>query len=197
MRTFRWSSRDGIQDLGVDAALSYAMAINDQGLIVGRMRTEEGFIGFVWEAGKGVRRLETLGGCSTIPLVVNDSGTVAGQASLPDGACHAFLWTAATGIQDLGTLGGTNSCARGINEAGQIVGCSQTTDGLRRAFVWAEDTGLQQLDSLGGEMCRALVISDSGVIAGNATSDTGEKHACLWKPLMEVRTAAARSQAGW
>jgi probable HAF family extracellular repeat protein len=65
--------------------------------------------------------LGTLGGSSSIPAAINESGHVVGWSQVAVGSVmtHAFLWTPTTGMMDLGQ--GT-SFATAINNRGHVGG---------------------------------------------------------------------------
>jgi probable HAF family extracellular repeat protein len=112
---------------------SYARAINDSDAVVGDVYFIYGSAyisgavitrGRVWQGGLA-QDLGDLGGKSTSPESINNSGEVVGVSEAPGGLRHAFYWTASSGIRDLGTLPfGRESQAFDINDSGQIIGVS-------------------------------------------------------------------------
>src|SRR6185369_8175765 len=71
-----------------------------------------------------VTDLGTLGGSFSSPSAINNSGQIAGYASLAgDETNHGFLYSGGV-ITDLGTLGGSYSAAWAMNDSGQIAGHS-------------------------------------------------------------------------
>ena len=131
-----------------------------------------------------VTNLGTLGGLSTLPAAVNDTGQVVGQSQTAGGPVHAFLWTSESGMVDLGTLGGTYSYATAINDAGQVVGYSHNTEAyLHSAFLWTAEDGMVNLGTLGGTSCSSATgINNAGQVVGWSEFNGGEVYAFLWTP---------------
>src|SRR5687768_10329286 len=65
----------------------------------------------------------TLGGDSTLPTDMNDSGRIVGYSTTAQGRNHGFVWDNGV-LADIGTLGGPESFAHGVNGAGIVVGGS-------------------------------------------------------------------------
>ena len=124
---------------------SWAVAVNDAGLVVGRSYTtrDAAIHAFSWTRATGMTDLGTLGGCCSVAVAVNDaarpptcsrkpcpapptttkSAQVVGYSNTTgDASTHAFSWTVSGGMTDLGTLGGNFSFASAVNNAGQVVG---------------------------------------------------------------------------
>ena len=116
--------------------------------------------------------LGTLGGTSSEPLGINNSGQIVGYATTPSNvATHAALWTNSTSPAiDLGTLpGGGYSIASGINASGQIVGQSSNILTNYHAVSWTNRfTTAIDLGTLGGSIGAAGGVNDSGQIVGSA-----------------------------
>ena len=131
--------------------------------------------------------LDTLGGGGTFAAEahgLNDAGSTAGQAALPNGDLHAFFWRDGA-ITDLGTLGGPDSpvavANHTINERDAVVGFSQTstpdpngenfcvlpTGLICLPFTW-ENGVLTALPTLGGNNGQALGVNNRGQIVGQA-----------------------------
>jgi probable HAF family extracellular repeat protein len=184
---------------------SAAVAINDQGQVVGISGTCDNAVGaysathaLLWQDGR-VFNLGNIGGHGwNTPDSINQRGEVVGFADVPgdvvDGQLvpnfHAFLWTPEHGMVDLGTLpGDAISEATGINNEGQIVGISFGANFTHpRAFVY-QDGKMTPLDSLlVGSPNLSLVatgdINDEGEITGQAVdTTTGAAPAFLAAPL--------------
>ncbi|HKY27575.1 MAG TPA: DUF3466 family protein [Pyrinomonadaceae bacterium] len=179
--------RDGVvHNLGTLSGYKYsqAFAINNTGLIVGRVyngNPEDPVApmrAVIYEDGV-MRQIGTLGGTSSMAFAVNDLGSVVGAARTTSGEQHAFLYYGGV-MHDLDTLGGNLSTARGINSRGQIVGGSRLAiPGQRHAFVF-EFGVMRDLGTLGGNFSEAFAINDSGQIVGQAETATGERHAFLY-----------------
>jgi probable HAF family extracellular repeat protein len=203
---FLWDSTNGMQDLGGLGGVNYvgsdragsvgsANAINDAGQVVGvaytRARdTVDPEHAFLWEAGRGMQDLGTLGGFDSEALSINKKGQVVGRGrTAKSGDNHAFLWDTRRGMQDLGTLGGKTSEAHGINDSGQVVGSSGIGDnGLNdHAFLWEAGTGMKDLGSLGGAGSCAYRINNSGVVVGTADTSKGSHAAFVWNAGREMK----------
>ena len=176
-----------------------ATAINQRGQIAGISGACGGAVGgataahmVIWQDGKLVRTLPTLGGSYwNTPMDINDFGLVVGFSDTPGDAVgapnfQAFLWSAepvdcngteSAGTCDLGTLSGDAlSEALGVNDWGQVVGISLGSTPFGQAFIY-EGGKLQNLNSLvlSGTtlfLTDAQDINDEGVITGQAYDPT-------------------------
>jgi probable HAF family extracellular repeat protein len=205
-RAFLW--QDGVmQDLGTlgTGTDAYAMAINEQGQVIGISYTNSTPNGvttscstgpiptqdpFLWENGQMID-LGTLGGTCGIPTWINNFGEVVGDSDLAgDQNSHAFLWTKRRGMQDLGTLGGSSAGPAMINDLGEIVGASLLEgDNQFDAFLW--DGKMHDLGTIEG-CAAALAINERSQVVGNwgdfPNCDTG---AFLWEnggPIVDLST---------
>jgi len=188
-----------------------ATAINNRGQIVGSGSGQHGgeldTHAFLWEKGKGLRDLGTLGGKQSVissidrgigeiafggtyfPRAINELGQIVGASTLRNGRWHGFLWQDGK-LTDLGALGNDQaSAAIAINGRGQIVGVSTSAatnppfnwDSKEEghAFVWQAGK-LTRLPTLGGTQSFAGAINERGQIAGSSTTRTGQRHAVIW-----------------
>jgi probable HAF family extracellular repeat protein len=133
---FYWSSATGAVDLGVTNGntLSFALAINDSGEIVGYQFGNSGFSAFRWTQATGMQTLADFGLLGGVAYAVNDSGQIAGVAGQ-----HAVLWAPDGTFQELGTLPGDGaSSATLINRGGHVAGFSRPSNccGKQRTFFW-------------------------------------------------------------
>jgi probable HAF family extracellular repeat protein len=135
--------------------------------------------------------LGTLGGAFSVPIDLNDSGTVVG-VSVPAGdtALRGFVWRRGVMI-DIGSLGGPQAGVSSINSSGQVVGFSDlnrpaapsifnTTSLFCNPPVVAgqaapichailRDRGhLVDLGTLGGQNSAAGSVNDRGQVVGVA-----------------------------
>jgi probable HAF family extracellular repeat protein len=191
---FLWDSVHGMQDLGGLGGVYYvgsdragsvgsANAINDAGQVVGSGYTRDTMPeqhAFLWEAGRGMQDLGTLGGNESKASGINGKGQVVGFSRSGRGTNpHAFLWDRHGGMQDLGTLGGEsqdNSEAHGINDIGQVVGGGYVSG---HAWLWESGHGMRDLGTLGGATSGAYRVNNSGQVMGIADTRDGS-HAFLW-----------------
>ena len=131
-----------------------------------------------------VTYLGTLGGNTSTPTDINDSGQVVGYAATEDGSTHAFITGPnGVGMTDLGTLGGYRSQAFGINNSGQVVGVSWTGYSGRHAFITGPNgVGMTDLGTLGGYQSEAHDINNSGQVVGWAGIANNRSHAFITGP---------------
>ena len=177
-RAFLW--QNGVmQDLGtLGGTDAEAVLINESGQVVGWSYTSSapspscgpplGFLttgSFLWEKGKGMVNLGTLGGTCTLAINLNNRGQVVGLSYLTgDQSAQAFLWDRGTFTD----LGGANSAANAINDAGEIVGYVGTQNGGFHAALWKNGL-LTDLGNVGNDACTfALSINSQGQLVGGS-----------------------------
>ena len=211
-RAFLWENgvmRD-IGDLGGPDA--YAIYINDRGQIAGSSFTSAvsnpstgipTIHPFLWEKGKGMKDLGTLGG--TIAQAVNgmnEGGEVVGATTMAgDQTHHPFLWDGKR-LNDLGTFGGPNGEAAWINSEGDVVGLAQPTNvctvgpGGGHAFLWRHGR-LHDLGTTGGlDNSEADYINSQSQVVGYSFScDLSAADAFLWEKgsIVDLNTLIPRS----
>jgi probable HAF family extracellular repeat protein len=191
IHAFVWQASTGMHDLGtLGGPNSYALDINDLGLVVGWSSTATGKLhAFLWQPNTGMRDLGSLPGeAASYAEGVNDQAQVVGYADQP--APEAFLWQSANGLLALGALPGyCCSEAYAVNRQGQVVGRSiQSTEHETfvpyHAFLWQAGTGMQDLGTLpGGAASYAYDINDKGQVVGSSTTYDGQQSPVLWQPL--------------
>jgi probable HAF family extracellular repeat protein len=205
-RAFLW--QNGVmKDLGTlgTGTNAYAMAINEQGQVIGISYTNSTPNGittpcstgpiptqdpFLWENGKMID-LGTLGGTCGFPSWINNYGQVVGSSDLAEDLTqHAFLWTRFKGMKDLGTLGGSSSNASMINDSGLAVGGSQLEgDTQFDAFLW--DGKMRDLGTLDGANCAyAFSVNAQEQVVGNSGAGCANS-AFLWEdggPMVDLST---------
>jgi probable HAF family extracellular repeat protein len=184
-------------DLGsLGGTVSYAFAINDSGLIVGRSQIvgDQHQVAVSYTNGSVVP-LGSLGGDDSEALAINNNGIIVGDSwTVNDAADHAFEDIGGT-LTDLGTLGGLESRAEAINDNGVIVGDS-TTSGWNDDRAFIEDDGqMTDLNSLVTNLPadfvleEATAINDSGQILANGAFElpggSGQYESFLLTPVPE------------
>ncbi len=204
--------KDGqIIDLGTfGGTFSYAADINDFGQVTGfalnghsdafvpgddalAMECGAGLVpsemrAFIWQQGRGMRNLGTLGGPESCAKYINQRGQVTGMSytsytpnagtGIP--AFEPFIWTNGRMI-GLGGLGGTQGFASGINDQGQVAGESYLPgDQIIHAFFW--DHGEMTDVAPASDYAVANAINDNGEVVGGA-HHPGAEHgfAYLWR----------------
>jgi probable HAF family extracellular repeat protein len=151
-----------IIDLGtLGGENSFATAINDRGVVVGRSQTADGtYHGFRWRRGV----LTDLGPFS--PSDINNRGQIVGTR---DDTTGAYLWRRGTLVR-LGTL----AFPYAINDRGQVVGTSAVAGGVDVPARWSRGTVRRlPLDSVSD-------INNRGQISGGRLSGATGFHASVW-----------------
>ncbi len=162
-----------LEDLsGAVGEPSYALAINDSGLIVGSSvysPARQG--GFLYD---GQMHWDFPAGL--YPTDINNSGEVVGQ---DQGYQTAALWQDGQMVL-LDGLGGSSSVASAINDCGQIVGGAQVGDGqVFHATVWTGGVPLD-LGTFGGSYSWARDTNAAGMVVGSSEDTNTESHAFVW-----------------
>lgn len=196
-RAFLWNQQNGMQDLGTlgDGTDAQALYINDSGQVAGVSYTGSNpgascdyplaTSSFLWEKGKGMRNLGSLGGTCTAANALNNQGQVVGFSNLKgDQSYSAFLWSNGK-LQQLEGLGGNYSDAHAVNDAGQSVGFAYFAgDTIGHASLWNEDGKVTDLGTLGTDLCSYswAINSQTQVVGGSKPTCTSESdRAFLWQ----------------
>jgi probable HAF family extracellular repeat protein len=206
----RWDSAGMSYLTDPATTISTAMGINDQGAIVGAVRSigTQTNSGFLLE-GSTLTYLSSMYGAGDISsggLVIGNSGFVGYFWSRATGAVQlqasgawntmpncinstgqmagqGYLWNSPTQAVDLGFAVGQTRDARGINDRGQVVGYYiSSTLGGDRSFVWDSVNGITDLGITGD----AEDINNRGEVIGT----DGDYHAFYWKEGELVRLAS-------
>jgi probable HAF family extracellular repeat protein len=155
---------------------SEARAINSRSQIVGCAlrrtadRREMQGHAVLWEQGRPVRDLGTLGGENSAAYAINDAGQVVGIAEQTNRRGAAVVWQQGK-LKELGGLEGFQiSAALDINNRGDIVGMSANSCADSRACLWRNGQ-LYDLNTCLPEgsdwvLRRASTINERGQIAG-------------------------------
>jgi probable HAF family extracellular repeat protein len=200
-RAVLWDKDGSMQDLGtLGGPDAYALFVNDRGQVAGWSYTNSvpnassgglpTFHPFVWEKGKGMKDLGTLGGTVAQAVnAMNQRGQVAGATTMAgDQTHHPFLWDGKRLI-DLGTFGGPNGEAAWLNEAGEVVGLAQKPifcpgpgDFGGDAFLWSRGVLHDLGTSAGLDNSEADFINSKGQVVGYSFScDFSTLSAFLWE----------------
>ena len=156
----------------IPAGIPAAVAINNNGQVLGNCFDSAGGLAVVWTNGTPTV-LPTLGGVASSGTAINNSGQVVGTAETSTSAEDGFLWSNGT-MTDLGP----SFSPAAINDSGVIVGGQS---------VYSNGT-LQNLNNLipagsGYQIESATGINDNGQIIANANDTaTGQTHALLLNP---------------
>lgn len=120
-----------------DANLTEAIALNNDGQIVGDYRDSSGnFHGFFWDAGLFLTLDVPFPGAKlTGPNGINNVGQIVGFYDDSGGGRHGFLYDRGNFIS-FDFPGALMTAPTDINDAGQIVGVYVTSDGILRSFLF-------------------------------------------------------------
>jgi probable HAF family extracellular repeat protein len=188
---FIWTRRDGLTDLGTLAGgingYSDALAVSNDGVVVGWSTSAAGSHAFRWTRARGMVDIGAIGGveCSSYAAAVSDAGAIVGASStspiIPEARSHAFAWSRTRGMLDLGTLGGDNSWARAVNDDGLVIGVSYVGGSVSQAFAWTDADGMVNLGTLGGGESDVVAVNADGVVVGGSwTAGNAAWHAFAW-----------------
>ncbi|MEO5580241.1 MAG: hypothetical protein ABIR58_06240 [Gemmatimonadaceae bacterium] len=175
---FRWSREKGTEDLASSETSDRALAIADNGDVVGYSLEWEwgGFSSAVlWTAGGTKTILDT---CDLAPnpycaiaSSINSAGQIAGTSYDRYSSSLAYRLTVGADRQNItGAPGSNSSEASAINEAGQVVGRSMgPAYPLWHAFLWSPIGGAIDLGALPGRQgSRAYGINNRGQVVGSS-----------------------------
>lgn len=175
-RAVRWTSLEGLTDMGLPPSYSgaHATSVNDNGWIVGTATFATSSDAWLWRPGLGFTVIGDLPGgmVEGQALAINAAGVVAGSVAI-DVGWRGATWTLAGGWVQLADFPGTvSSQARAINAAGVTAGYAALASGHRRALRWSADGASVQNLGLppGYSGADASGINDHGQIVGTLIS---------------------------
>lgn len=174
--------------LPTGAIEGWAEAINDAGVIVGWVATEETeFLARWWPTGQ----------IDILPALVTEPGVVissVGNDVAPDGRVvgtmtwatdesaqtQAFLWDQGAPLM-LGALSGGNAFAVGIDATGRVVGNADLRlEQTERAFIWTGGTTIDLWWLPETIASTAYAINDAGIVVGTSYTGDGFERATIW-----------------
>ena len=183
-RAFVWSARTGMLDvtLGAGRGASYGMAINGRGMVTGSY--QGGARPFRWSAAGG---LQDLGSTPAFPApsggrVLNDTGLIAGVATIDDEITRVFAWTRERGMVDIDTLGSVESSPVAIGAGGEVAGnrLASHDDGGDQPFIWTQAAGMRDIGTGRGSAAWVNAMTPGLHIAGAIGYPDGRQRAMSW-----------------
>jgi len=134
--------------------------------------------------------LGTLGGTSSTPAAVNESGDIVGWSEVAVGSVmrHAFLWTPTTGMMDLGQ---DTSFATAINNLGHVAGGALYGDPFgTHPFLWTPEDGLVEIEPPHLSCCGSTVgaVNDVDQVVGTLDNLIRPSRAFSWTSTGGMRT---------
>jgi uncharacterized membrane protein len=122
----------------------------------------------------------------TVPVAINDSGTVVGTTrGLDQQAARAWVWDAAAGTRPLVADGAPAFAPRAINGAGVVAGTMGDGPQASVAALWDPATGTATAlpRPEGRSTAVAEDVNDAGVVVGWTAGDRDtDVHATVWRP---------------
>ncbi len=176
-RPSRWSQATGVVALPMGSESGSALAINNNGQVVGQFGIEVGnssySIPVVWSASNVRTELMSfVEGQFGVATAINGLGQVAGHYFRADqfSGSRPFTWAAGVGLRFLQSNGG-NLRTMGNNDAGLVVGSLDGPGSSDRAVAWRPDGSLVDLVTLTGTALReAKDINNHAQIVANSAS---------------------------
>jgi probable HAF family extracellular repeat protein len=147
---------------------SWAMGVNNQGLVVGVSGATGADHAFEYSGGAMTDLGNSFGYSSASGI--NALGQIIGDAAIADGSVHPFLMSGGI-MTNLGPILGNGSEVYGINDSGAIVGDAVFGgSGVQHAFL-LQGTALTDLGTPGPAFTssRATGVNNSGVVIGVAS----------------------------
>ncbi len=164
-------------DLGtLGGNMSSAMAINDNGQIVGVSVDMTGAQrGFLWQAGV-MTSLPVVGDGDVIAEDINNSGVITGTRLEPSGWSYGFVYDG-TVVEELGQ--GTTGA--GINNFGHIVGGLHQDITVSHAYIW-QNGSITDLGAPDGLESYAHDVNGKGQVVGYLRTESSEyiTHPTMW-----------------
>ncbi|WJK41798.1 hypothetical protein O7608_05115 [Solwaraspora sp. WMMA2056] len=179
-----------------DAGSSYAVSINDLGVVFGTAEVTSPDQSFLWHRGELTMLWHN--NAYAAQTGINNWGDIVGEYEPTPGYpcnCRGYRWH--RGVRtDLGTLGGDGlwpNQPADVNNRREIVGGSTTADRQWHAYLW-RDGAIRDLGTLGGADSSAVAISDRGVVIGHADTATGASHPFRWQhgTMVDLTTLGLR-----
>jgi probable HAF family extracellular repeat protein len=189
-------------------------AINTYDVVAGARyfnSNEEDFVAALWAPGVPVRSLGTLGGCNSIALDLNDSGTIVGLSETANGPEHATVWQVskevARAVPTLDVLGRPesprsltrlvstttilNGTASRINAVGEALITASGGGTPTRTFIWSKSDGARDIGGFSSESAFSITtgaaLNRRGEIVGDSLSARGYYEPFIWSKSDGIR----------
>lgn len=165
-----------------DAGSSYAVSINDRGVVFGTAEVTSPSQSFLWHRGTLTMLWHNNGYAAQVGI--NNWGDLVGEYEPTPGYpcnCRGARWHQGV-LTDLGDLGGEGlwpNQPADVNNRREIVGGALTAAQDRHAYLW-RDGVIRDLGTLGGPTSTAAAISDRGEVVGHSDTATGASHPFRW-----------------
>lgn len=171
---FRWTPQTGMVNLGGLGSVSYGLALNDAGTVVGSAQVpgtpDEHAVRWPGTAPITITPVPAPGATAydinTAGQIVGSGGQVPSVPGFSPGlAGRPFLWSAQTGFTDLGITAPTQARAEWINEKGLVIG-SRWSAGTSAAFIWSRETGPILIGDFTGASGHTADLNNRGQVVG-------------------------------
>src|SRR5436190_748184 len=191
---FRWDAGTA-KDLGtLGGSISWATAVNHDGIIAGWAARGDGVIrATAWNA-KGPIDLGSLGdpsnGCS-FAHGISSGGVLVGETCTAAAGTRAARFRGPGTIDDLGSLGGY-ARAQAINDAGLIVGYSTLPSGVFHGFVYSNERMIDAGTVSGAAESDLVAVNGAGIAVGYVFDSGGPQRAVLYAAnrMIDLNTVA-------
>lgn len=195
-RAYVWDAVNGTRAIGtLGGSTSIGRDINNNNQVVGasRIASNKAQHAFIWEEGKGMLDLGSLGDRTIYPAWstaygINDNGEVVGstQAKYPTNRRHAFIWAKGEGMRDLNDLVVDMTgwqylrTAEAISNTGYITGMGVTASNDISAFLLIPVSAANTLPVADAGTDQTVHVGDVVTLVGSAQDDDNDTLSYTW-----------------
>jgi probable HAF family extracellular repeat protein len=185
-------------DLGtLGGSSSYAVAISDNGAVVGWSETKSGDThAFLWKASRGMVDLGTLAGeRSSQAVAVLDGSLSTDTQVLGVSGASAVVWSGTASVSVLPvpvTASGTVTYPQGFNDRGEVVGFDTGVNLGQRAWIWSASDGKSDLSSAvqtASTEGNATAINSAGVALLSTNVSTCSRNSECWRSYLWTKSS--------